>query len=308
MELIRGLHNIKSRHYGCVATIGNFDGLHLGHQKVLEQLKEKAKKLNLPTLVITFEPLPQEYFQDTAAPARLLRLREKLEILKSYQIDRVLCLNFQQKLANFNAEEFVTNILLHHLGIKWLIVGDDFRFGHKREGDFYLLTHMGQRYGFQVSNTNTVMFNGQRIGSSAVRAALAKGDLVLTKELLGRPYSMTGRVIYGDQRGRQLGFPTANLLVRRKVMPMQGVFAVNVHGLGAVPLSGVANLGTRPTVDGSRSLLEVYLLDFDQVIYGQFLQIEFLQKLRDERRFDSIAELKAQITKDVANAKDFFRL
>lgn len=305
-EIIRGLHNIKPKHLGCVATIGNFDGLHLGHQKVMSQLKEKAKLLKLPTTVITFEPLPQEYFQEGEVPARLLRFREKVQILQELGIDRVLCLRFDKKLASLPAEEFVTELLVKKLGVKWLIVGDDFHFGYKRHGNFYLLTELGLRYGFNVSNTHTVEIDEHRVGSSVVREALADGNFPLAKQLLGRTYSMYGRVIYGDSRGRELGFPTANIPLKRRVLPLQGVFAVWVRGLGPNPLPAVANIGTRPTVDGKRSLLEVYLLDFNENIYGRFLQVEFLKKLRDEQRFESFDALKAQIGKDVEEAKEFF--
>lgn len=305
-EIIRGLHNIKPQHNGCVATIGNFDGLHLGHQKVMAQLKEKARQLKLPTTVITFEPLPQEYFQQGEAPARLLCFREKVQILQDLGIDRVVCLRFDKKLASLPAEKFVTDILVDKLGIKWLIVGDDFHFGHQRHGDFYLLTELGQRYGFMVSNTHTVEIEKHRVGSSAVRTALADGNFSLAKQLLGRLYSISGRVIYGDSRGRELGFPTANIPLKRRILPLHGVYAVWVRGLGPNPLPAVANIGNRPTVDGKRSLLEVYLLDFNEPIYGRFLQIEFLQKLRDEQRFGSFDELKEQIGKDVAQAKAFF--
>ncbi len=306
MELIRGTYNIKSRHQGCVATIGNFDGIHLGHQKVIQQLLEKARQLNWPSLVITFEPLPQEYFRNSAAPARILRFREKLTLLEKLGVDRVLCLLFNAKLANLSAENFVSEILHHQLGIKWLIVGDDFHFGHNRQGDFPLLQKMGASLGFQVSGTDTLLYAGQRVGSSHVRTALAQGDLQLTAQLLGRHYSMCGRVIYGDQRGRQLGFPTANVALRRRVIPIQGVYAVLVHGLDAKPVPGVANVGNRPTVDGNRSLLEVYLLNFNKEIYGQRLEVEFLQKLRDEQKFASLDLLKAQILQDVIHAKKFF--
>jgi len=307
IELIRGSYNLTAKHRGCVATIGNFDGLHLGHQKVLEQLREKAQQLNLPSLLITFEPLPQEYFRGTAAPARLLRLREKLMLLATYKIDRVLCLRFNQKLAQLPAAEFVQQILVSKLGIKWLIVGDDFRFGAQRQGDFALLTQLGEKHGFAVTPTTTVTREGVRIGSSRVRTALDQGDLTLAKQLLGRPYRIGGHVIHGDKRGRQLGFPTANIPLRRWVKPLQGVFTVLVHGVGDKPLPAVANIGTRPSVDGNHSLLEVYLLDFKQDIYGHYLQIEFLQKLRDEQRFASLEELKTQISKDIATARELFR-
>lgn len=306
MELIRGIYNIKPQHKNCVATIGNFDGIHLGHQKVIQQLIATAKQLALPSLVITFEPLPQEYFRGDSAPSRILRFSEKLAVLKQLGVDRLLCLRFNAALAHLTAENFVTEILAERLGIKWLIIGDDFHFGYKRQGDFSLLQQMGKMLGFKVSNTETVTSNAQRVGSSHVRAALEQGNLSLAAALLGRPYTMSGRVIYGDQRGRQLGFPTANIPLQRQVIPIRGVYAVLVHGIEAKPIAGVANIGNRPSVDGIRSLLEVYLLNFDKQIYGYWLEVEFLQKLRDEQKFSSLDQLKAQIMRDVVDAEKYF--
>jgi len=306
MKLIRSLHNLNSSHHGCVATIGNFDGVHLGHQKILQQLIAKAKEFNLPSLVITFEPLPQEYFSAEKAPARLMKLREKIIALKEYGVDRVLCLRFNQKLASISAEEFVKTILVDKLGVRYLIIGDDFRFGHKRQGDFNLLQKMGMQFGFEVMPTETVLFNGERVGSSRVRNALAEGDLALAKQLLGRPYYLSGHVSYGEQLGRELGFPTANIFLHRKVLPLRGVFVVQVHGLGDKPLLGAANIGRRPTVDDEDFLLEVYILDFNQNIYGKFLQVEILRKLRGEEKFNSLEELKIQIAKDVEDTKKIY--
>lgn len=302
MEFIRGINNIKACHHGCVATIGNFDGIHLGHQKVLQHLNEKANLLRLPSLLITFEPLALEFFNAEKAPARLMRLREKLMVLKRYPLERALCLKFNKPLAEQAPEEFVKSILVEKLGVRYLIVGDDFRFGKNRQGDFALLKKLGERYHFLVANTETVLLTGERVGSSRVRAALANGDLKLAERLLGRPYTMSGHVIHGDKRGRQLGFPTANILLNRNISPLLGVFAVKVHGLADKPLPGVANVGRRPTVDGSKQLLEVYLLNFQQDIYKKFLQVEFVEKIRDEQRFASIDLLKQQIQQDVTAA------
>jgi len=303
VEFIRNLYNITPKHYGCVATIGNFDGVHLGHQRILQRLHEQAGLLQLPSLLITFEPLALEFFAKET-PARLMRLREKLMVLNHYPVDRVLSLKFNVRFASLTAEEFVKTILVEKLGIKYLIVGDDFRFGKNRQGDFNLLKQLGEQYHFQVANTETVLFNNERVGSSRVRAALRAGNFKLAEQLLGRTYRMSGHVIHGDKRGRQLGFPTANLLLNRKVSPLLGVFAVKVHGLGRQPLPGVANVGRRPTVDGHKQLLEVFLLNFQQDIYTQFIQVEFIEKIRDEQRFNSIDLLKQQIQKDVAIAKN----
>jgi riboflavin kinase / FMN adenylyltransferase len=306
-ELICNIHNIKPRHQGCVATIGNFDGLHRGHQRVIQSLIKLGQQLNLPTCVILFEPHPQEFFYGDQAPARLMRLREKIKFLQFLAIDRVLCLHFNKRLAECSAEEFVKKILLDKLGIKGLIIGDDFRFGRGRQGDFPFLQKLGREYGFKVFSTPTVLFENERIGSSRVRNAVWQADFKLAALLLGRPFRLSGRVIYGDQRGQLLGFSTANIGLHRQVIPLQGVFVVSVYGLAVTPLVGVANIGNRPTINGLKNLLEVYLFDFDRNIYGKFIEIEFLKKIRDEKKFDSLEILKRQITKDVTMAKNYFK-
>lgn len=306
MELIRGLRNLPRFPRGCVATIGNFDGVHLGHQAVLGQLAEKAQELGLPAVVITFEPYPQEFFARGATPPRLTRFREKIQALRRYSVDRVLCLRFDRALASTPAEDFIRRILIEGLGVRYLVVGDDFRFGHRRQGDFAMLKAAGAQQGFQVANRHTFSIDGARVSSTRIREALARGDLRGAEKLLGRPYRMCGRVARGDQRGRMLGFPTANIYLHRKASPVQGVFAVEVFGLDAEPLPGVANVGTRPTVDGTRALLEVHLFDFAQDIYGRYVQVDFLHKLRDEQRFASLDELKRQIAVDGQQARDFF--
>lgn len=305
-ELICNIHNIKTTHEDCVATIGNFDGLHRGHQAVIQALIELGARLNLPTCVILFEPHPQEFFYRDQAPARLMRLREKLKLLQTLAVDRVLCLRFNKRLAECSAEEFVKKILVDKLGIKGLIIGDDFRFGKGRQGDFHFLQKLGQKYGFKVFSTPTVLFENERIGSSRVRNAVKQADFKLAALLLGRSFKLSGRVIYGDQRGRLLGFPTVNIGLHRQTLPLQGVFIVNVYGLASTPLAGVANIGKRPTVNGLKNLLEVHLFDFDQNIYGRFIEIEFLKKIRDEKKFDNLELLKQQITQDVAIAQNYF--
>lgn len=306
MELIRGLHNLRPRHNGCVATIGNFDGVHLGHQAVLGQLAEKADELSLPSLVITFEPQPQEYFAPEQAKPRLTRLREKLKALPRYGVDRVLCLRFNQALASLPPGEFIQQILIDGLGVRYLVVGDDFRFGNKRAGDFTMLQKAGEQHGFPVVNMHTFNIEGDRVSSTRIREALAKGDLDTAEKLIGRPYRMCGRVAHGDKRGRTIGFPTANIHLHRKATPVEGVFAVEMFGIEGEPVEGVANVGTRPTVDGTRSLLEVHLFDFDQDIYGKYIHVNFVHKLRDEERFDSFEELKKQILQDADDARAFF--
>ena len=306
MELIRGLHNLRPNHHGCVATIGNFDGVHLGHQAVIGQLAEKADALGLPAVVITFEPQPREYFIPESSPPRLTRFREKLEALRRYAIKRILCLPFNRKLAEMPAEEFIRRILVDGLGVKYLVVGDDFRFGRKRQGTFADLQAAGERYGFQVVNMHTFSVDGERVSSTRIRVALEQGQLNEATRLLGRDFRMSGRVAHGEKLGRQLGFPTANIFLHRRATPLQGIFVVEVYGLDKEPWPGVASLGTRPTVDGTRTLLEVYLFDFDQQIYGKHLQVSFLHKLRDEEKYDSLEALKVQIQKDVDAARAYF--
>lgn len=307
MELIRGLHNLRPAHHGCVLTIGNFDGVHLGHQAVLGRLAEKADALGVPTTVMIFEPQPQEFFAPETAPPRLTRLREKLLALRRYSVDRVMCVRFDQKFAALPAQAFIESILVDRLGVRYLVVGDDFRFGHRRQGDFAMLQQAGERHGFEVVNMHTFVLGEQRVSSTRVREALMAGDLAQAESLLGRSYRLVGRVAHGDKRGRQLGFPTANIHLHRVSSPVQGVFAVELFGIAGEPVPGVANVGTRPTVDGRRCLLEVHLLDFSGDIYGAYVQVDFLQKIRAEQRFASVQELKAQIDKDVLVAREFFR-
>lgn len=307
MEFIRGDYNLQPAHRGCVATIGNFDGIHLGHQAVLGQLAEKADELGLPCTVITFEPLPREYFAGDRAPARLTRLREKLLSLRRYAVDRVLLLRFNPRLARMEAETFIQKVLVDGLGVHHLVVGDDFRFGRDRRGDFAMLEAAGDRHGFRVAHMHTFEIGGARVSSTRIREALACGDMTTAEQLLGRPYRVCGRVVHGDKRGRGIGFPTANLRMGRQVSPVRGVFAVEVFGLEREPLQGVANVGTRPTVGGVENRLEVHVFDFDEDIYGRHLNVDFLHRIRDEQRFESLDALKAQIATDAEAARAFFR-
>jgi len=304
MEFIRNLSQLRPHHHGCVATIGNFDGVHLGHQTVLQQLATKAKALQLPTLVIIFEPQPQEFF--AKAPPRLTRLREKLMAMRHFGVDKVFCLHFNKKFAALSAEAFIQEILIDGLGVQHLVVGDDFRFGKKRQGNFTMLQQAGKQKGFTVESQHTFILGNERVSSTRVRQALMQGKLSTASQLLGRPYSMYGRVRHGQKMGRTIGFPTANIYLHREVSPLNGVFAVTLHGVTEKPLAGVANLGTRPTVDGERFLLEVHLFDFDKTIYGHYVEVEFVRKIRDERHFASFDALKAQIKNDVESAKAVF--
>lgn len=304
MYVIRGLHNLKTEHRGCVATIGNFDGVHLGHQSVFQHLLEKGRESSLPATVVTFEPQPREFFQAEAAPARLTRMREKLQAMKDVGVERVVVLEFNRRLACMTAEKFVEELLVEGLGVRFLSVGDDFRFGQGRKGNFKLLQQMGVQYGFQVENMNTYMLDADRVSSTRIRELLTQGDLAAAQTCLGRPYRICGRVAHGDERGRTIGFPTMNVNLHRIVSPLQGVYAVKVLGLDDKPLPGVANIGTRPTVEGdTRYLLEVHLFDFDRSVYGQHVQVEFIHKLRDEKKFDSFEALRRQILDDAAAAR-----
>jgi riboflavin kinase/FMN adenylyltransferase len=307
MRLVQGLGFLPPAEGGCVATIGNFDGVHIGHRAVIEKLTAAGRRLGLPICVVLFEPQPREYFDPGTAPPRLMRLREKLDRLADLPVDRVLLLRFTSRLAHMAAEAFIREILIDGLGVRYLVVGDDFRFGSKRRGNFALLQEYGRHHGFEVADTPSVLLDGERVSSTLVRQALARGDLDWAARLLGRPYAVCGRVVHGAKRGRTLGFPTANVLMRRKNVPVQGVFAVTMAGTGAVPLPGVANVGIRPTVSGgSRVLLETHVLDFAGDLYGRMVEIEFHRKLRDERRFAGLPELQAQIENDVAAARAYF--
>ncbi len=294
-------------HVGCVATIGNFDGVHLGHQAVLGQLAEQGAKLALPTVVIMFEPQPQEFFCGPAgAPPRLTRFREKVQALRRYSVDRVVVLPFNHQLALMPAEQFIQTLLVDGLGVRYLVVGDDFRFGHRRQGDFELLRQAGRACGFQVAAMRSFLVNGERVSSTRIRRALALGDMALADQMLGRIFRLSGKVVMGDQRGRQLGFPTANINLHRLTLPLQGVFAVEAYGLEGEPVAGVANIGVRPTFNGKRPLLEVHLLDFSGDIYGRHVEVEVLHKIRSEQRFDSLNALVAQIHQDIEVARRFF--
>lgn len=306
MRIIRGLHNLRSGHPGCVATIGNFDGVHLGHRAVFQRLLAKGREHGLPATVITFEPQAMEYFAPDAAPARLTRLREKLAAIRDSQIHQVMLLEFGPKLASMGARSFVRELLVDGLNARHLLVGDDFRFGRGREGDFHLLEEMGRAHGFAVEDLHTITHGEERVSSTRIREALARGEFDLAHRLLGRPYRIWGRVGHGDKRGRSIGYPTANLNLHRRVSPLRGVYAVMVHGVANRPLPGVANIGNRPTVDGgTRYLLEVHLFDFSGDIYGRHAEVEFRLKLRDEKKFGSFEELKMQIDRDAVAAREY---
>ncbi len=306
-EIIRGLHNLRPRHQGSVVTLGTFDGVHLGHQKILRQVTGQAEALGLPSVVVIFEPQPHEYFAGDRAPARLMRLREKLLALFAAGVDRVLCLQFNRRLSSLSARDFVEKILVDGLGVRYLVVGDDFRFGSDRKGDYLFLKQMAAEKGFQVIDTHTYEVAGQRVSSTRIRAVLDRADFEEAARLLGRPYVISGHVQSGQQLGRQLGTPTANVHLRRYRSPLGGVFAVKATLSGGEQYVGVANVGVRPTVDGKgKPLLEVHLFDFSGDLYGKLINVEFKAKLRDEQRFASLDELKAQIQRDIQRAKNYF--
>ncbi|UOV17758.1 bifunctional riboflavin kinase/FAD synthetase [Pantoea agglomerans] len=308
MKFIRGIHNLNEQHRGCVLTIGNFDGVHRGHQALMSRLCEEGRKRNLPVVVMVFEPQPLELFAGDKAPARLTRLREKLRYMAEAGVDKVLCVRFDRRFAALSAQRFISDLLVEKLDVKYLAVGDDFRFGAGRQGDFLLLQKAGAEYGFEVVSTETFCDDGKRISSTAVRQALAVDDLALAQSLLGHPFTISGRVVHGDALGRTLGFPTANLPLRRSVSPVKGVYAVEVRGLTPEPLPGVANIGTRPTVKGLRQQLEVHLLDINMDLYGRHIDVVLKQKIRNEQRFASLEALKEQIANDVVTARQFFGL
>ncbi|ANB01599.1 bifunctional riboflavin kinase/FAD synthetase [Ectothiorhodospira sp. BSL-9] len=308
MELIRGAHNLRPRHRGSVVTIGNFDGVHLGHQAVLGQLAEKGAELGLPTVAVTFEPLPREYFMGERSPARLQRFRDKLLAMRRFSINRLLCLNFNPALAGMSAQDFIRELLVERLGVRHLVVGDDFRFGKGRAGNFETLREAGRVHGFDVAHMHTFHIDGARVSSTRIRGALAEGRMDEAEKLLGRPYRINGRVAHGDKKGHLLGFPTANLRLGPCPMAVRGVFAVEVFGLPGEPVQGVANAGTRPTVGGIQNRLEVHLFDVDADLYGKHLHVDLLHRLRDEQRFASLDELRAQIARDADHARAFFQV
>ncbi|MRD73126.1 bifunctional riboflavin kinase/FAD synthetase [Rhodocyclus tenuis] len=298
-------------------TIGNFDGVHLGHRALLSRLGEAAQGRGLLPAALTFEPHPREFFTPEATPARLSTLREKLELLDADGV-RLCCVGrFNARFAALSAEQFIDDVLVRCLRVRHLIIGDDFHFGAGRTGDFAQLRAAGERHGFAVESMRSVLLDGERISSSAVRDALAKGQLQHAERLLGRPYAIDGRIVRGQQLGRRLGFATANIRIRHDRPPLSGVFAVEVSGLSglngldsrrdAPPLAGIANLGVRPSIDANaRPLLEVHLFDFDRDIYGAHLSVRFLSKLRDEMSFPNLDALRAQIARDAAIAHEFF--
>ena len=310
MLVYRGFSHVSPG--ATVLTIGNFDGIHLGHRALLKRLTDAAKAENLLPTAITFEPHPREYFAPDSAPARLSTLREKLEMIADEGVEAAYVGHFNARFAALSAEDFIERILVGCLRVKHLIIGDDFRFGAGRRGDFAMLRQSGERFGFAVDAMGCVMLDAERASSSAVRDALAAGRMEHAARLLGRSYSIDGRVVHGEKMGRQLGFATANIRIKHERPPLTGVFAVEVHGAQGPrsgPHPGVANLGVRPSVDrAQRPILEVHLLDFAADLYGRHLSVRFLHKLRNEVHFPDFAALKAQIAQDVRDTRLYFKL
>lgn len=308
MRLIRGFAHQLPFPNGCVLTIGNFDGVHLGHRAVIENLARRGRELNLPTAIMLFEPQPLEYFLADNAPSRLMRLREKILALSKLPVENVVIVRFQRTLANYEPEQFIEDILLKKLNVKHLVIGDDFHFGKARRGNFTLLKEHGEKFGFSIEKSTSFRLADMRVSSTRIRDALNADDLQLAQEFLGQPYSICGRVAHGDKLGRTLGFPTANIKLLRRNTPIRGVFAVTMTGIDNRIFQGVANVGIRPTIDGNRKvILETHLFDFNQDIYGRYVSVQFQHKLRHEMRFNSLEQLQNQIRLDIDSAKVFFK-
>jgi riboflavin kinase/FMN adenylyltransferase len=304
--LIRGLNNFKEKYAGAIATIGNFDGVHQGHDALLNLVKKEAKKQKVPSLVIVFEPQPLEFFAKAQSVPRLTRFREKFHQFVRQGIDIVLVIRFNKAFANLSPESFVRDVLHQRLKLKKIIIGEDFRFGKARLGDVTLLKKLSHPLLMSIEVAPNQLYHDERISSTRIRNALQNADHALAAQLLGRPYTMMGRVVYGHQRGRMLGFPTANIYLHREVTPVHGVYAVRLHGIAKDGLPGVANVGIRPTIGGTRTILEVHIFNFNENIYGRAVCVEFCKKLRDEKRFANLDLLKAQIWQDAIDAKAYF--
>ncbi len=304
MQLIRGINQLPIFEQGCVLTIGNFDGVHEGHSSIINKLAEKGQLLGLPVVVMIFESQPLEFFLKDNAPSRLTRLREKVIHFQPLPIDTLLILRFNQAFADFNPDEFIRDILIKRLNIKYLVIGDDFHFGKARRGNFALLQQASQDYDFKLADSASYLIKGERVSSTLIRDALSNGDLAKAALMLGRDYSVCGKVIHGKKLGREIGFPTANIQMLRKNTAIEGVFAVTMTGINDEPIYGIANVGVRPTVNGdSRVLLETHLFDFNQDIYGKQVEVHFKYKIRSEMCFQSVDDLKQQIQLDTLHAK-----
>lgn len=304
MELVRGLHNIRHHHRGCVLTIGAFDGVHRGHQQIFRVLRECAAQHGLPAVALSFEPTPREFFARGAPPARLTRFREKVDAFRSYGIDRFVCSRFDEHMRAMTSEQFIENVLVAMLGIRHIVVGHDFRFARSNDGNVDTLRSYGARGNFSVTEVPPFAIDAERVSSSLIRRALESGDMQRAAKFLGRPYRITGKVIHGARMGRTLGFPTANLRLHRRATPVAGVFAIRVSGGGLNQAAGVANLGTRPALNSGELLLEAHVFDFAADLYRSYLHVDFIARLRDELWFPSVDALVEQMRRDAGDARE----
>jgi riboflavin kinase / FMN adenylyltransferase len=305
MRLVRHLEDLPYDRLrrGSVVTIGSFDGLHRGHEALLGQVFATAAASDLPGVVMSFEPTPREFFQAERPPARLMRFREKFEALAAHGVEIFFCSRFSPAMRSISAVDFIRRVLVHGLNVRTLVVGDDFRFARRREGTVALLEGLGRVLSYAVVQVPSIVVDGQRVSSTAIREACASGDMQRAERLLGRPYRMSGRVVRGERVGRVLGFPTANVDLRRRQCAVEGIFAVRVHGVAAAPLDGVASVGSRPTFNGTKPLLEVYLFDFDGDLYGRYIDVDFIARLRGQEKYEDVSDLVAQMHVDADNAR-----
>ena len=305
MRLVRHLGDLPHDELerGSVVTIGAYDGLHLGHQRLLERARAAASDMDFATVVLSFEPTPKEFFQAASPPARLMRFREKFDALDALGIDLFYCPRFSAAMRDISAADFIRRLLVHGLNARRVVIGDDFRFARRREGGPAELERAGRALGFDIEQVGSVFVGDERVSSTAIRSACMAGDMALASRLLGRPYRMSGKVVRGERVGRTLGYPTANVDLRRRQSPVMGIFAVRVAGLADQPLDGVASVGSRPTFNGSKPLLEVHLFDFDEDIYGRYIHVDFIARLREQVRYDRVDDLVAQMHRDADNAR-----
>lgn len=303
MDFVRGLHNLRARHRGCVLTVGAFDGVHRGHQEMIRVLREHAAQCGVPATVLSFEPTPREFFAKGTPPPRLTRFRERFEALRRYGVDRFVCLRFDSHMREMTAPRFVNDVLVGALGVRHLVVGHDFKFARDHAGTVSTLREHGERCDFGVTEVPPFELDGERVSSSLVRSALQAGDMEHAARLLGRAYRITGKVVDGAKLGRTLGFPTANLRLQRRTTPVAGIFAVRVSGAGLNAAAAVASLGTRPTVNGKELLLEAHVFDFSGDLYRRQLHVDFIARLRDELKFSDVAALTRQMHEDAAQAR-----
>lgn len=306
MRLARSINNfpfdLVAR--GSVATIGSYDGLHRGHQELLRQVLDYGQTHGLPSVVMSFEPTPKEFFAPGRPPARLMRFREKFEALAEFGVDVFYCPRFDDAMKNIGADTFIRRILIHSMNIRHLVIGDDFRFAQDRAGHMQMLQRAGEALGFSVEELPSVVVDEERVSSTVIRNVLWEGDLDHARKLLGKNYRMSGRIVEGKRLGRTLGYPTANVNLNRLQSAVMGIFAVRVSGTDWGPLDAVANVGTRPTFEGTKPLLEVHIFDFDKEIYGEYIHVDFIARLRSEKKFEEVSELVEQMHRDSAQAKD----